>query len=81
MQIWQKAMPGVRRTLDSSVGPPIVLKMTAPRLANSCHLPKVKALTPKRLPAGDVEHNDDFEVNRWCRVRDSSGYICKAIQK
>ena len=46
-------MPGVRRTLDRSVGPPIVLNTTAPRLANSCHLPKVNALTPKMLPAVD----------------------------
>ena len=57
MQARQKGMPGVRRTLDSIVGPPIVLKTTAPRLANSCHLPKVKALTPKKLPAGDLQHS------------------------
>ncbi len=61
MQARQKCMPGVRKTLDSSVGPPIVLKTTAPRLANSCHLPKVKALTPKRLPASNVYHSEELE--------------------
>ena len=46
-------LPGVRSTLDMMVGPPSVRKTTAPRLATSCHLPKVRALTPKILPAAN----------------------------
>ena len=46
----REGIPGVRNTLDSKVGPPMVLKTTAPSPLATCHLPNVKALTPNRLP-------------------------------
>lgn len=49
-------LPGVRRTLDRREGPPTVRNITAPRLANSCHLPKDKALTPNMLPGTSAPH-------------------------
>lgn len=52
----ERLPPGVRRTLDKMVGPPMVRKTTAPRLATSCHLPKVRALMPNMLPATQGHH-------------------------
>lgn len=51
-----RGLPGVRRMLDRIVGPPMVRKMTAPRLATSCHFPKVRALIPNMLPATCTTH-------------------------
>lgn len=70
-----EGMPGVRNTLDRMVGPPMVRKMTAPRLANSCHLPKVKALTPNRLPVYD---SDSDQHGHCSGASQECSYDCKA---
>lgn len=49
----------MRRTLDKMVGPPMVRKTTAPRLATSCHFPKVRALMPNMLPAPQAPHTTE----------------------
>ena len=64
-------LPGVRRTLDRREGPPMVRKTTAPRLATSCHFPKVKALTPNMLPATQAPHRHD---HRQATTRDEKSH-------